>query len=924
MLPEITDALVARAVQTTRMMGAGEEYWRRGRVRELTVSSELGQARARVKGSEQAPYEVVLHFDQGTGARLVTSCTCPVGEACKHVAATLYGLRERSGGASGYARSGSSPPAAPPLLPPALSQWLGAMRPLMLEAQAAVAPLSSQVILYVVRAQALTTSARTSAKRSAASLAPSGRPLRLFVAAFDVTLDAIGRPIGSGDRVPSSLFHHSSMGRPAHFNGEDQQLLRRLTLRIGETDAEGCLASVGGFDLLEKVIATGRARWGGVRGPVLQFAEPVEMAFHWVHDPVGQASLALAPVSDLAVVALAAPPVLIDTASGGVSLIDAGVTPAIAEQLLRLPAVAPDAIDALAARWTDAAPQGVPPPARPDIQDLGVISPLPVLSLLIDRLQIDEPSASPWRYERKVKVDCAVARLSFDYGVAVINAGAEERSQLLRSGAALVRFTRDMLAEAGANARLNETELMPLEEFEGVYPTPAQDWDHAPYAPAQAQDFTGFLLRDADALRQEGWRIEQSATFPLKLIHADAESLHVAITPSGIDWFDVELGAMVEGQRVDLVPALYRLLSSLGRGEVDELVGRPLGLGDKLPVALGDGRVVTLETDRVLPMLRALLLLATHESGAAPGARPRLAKQDLGLLAELETTSDLPWTGEEPLRRLARSLNELSFTPTPLPQGFMATLRPYQQTGLDWLEALGRAGLGGLLADDMGLGKTVQTLAHIAVLKAREGAGQPVLIVAPTSVLPNWQAEAARFAPELSVLVLHGPDRHQRHGDIAAHDVVLTSYPLLVRDLTALSQQRFELVVFDEAHNLKNPRTASRRPGARRRAQDRPHRHAGRKPAPGRLGPVPDRDAGAAQQPASIYTRASRLERARDRYGGSNAAGPQAEALPAPPHQGGCRERAPGQVHRAALHHSGSGADGLARKPTPADAQARA
>ena len=309
-------------------MGAGEEYWRRGRVRELTVSAELGQARARVKGSEQVPYEVVLHFDQGAGARLVTSCTCPVGEGCKHVAATLYGLRERLGVVGGYDRSGGSPPAAPPpLLPPALSQWLGAMRPLMLEAQAAVAPLSSQVILYVVRAQALTSNARTSAKRSAASLAPSGRPLRLFVEAFDVTLDATGRPIGSGDRVPSSLFHHSSMVRPAHFTGEDQQLVRRLTLRIGETDAEGCLASVGGFDLLEKVIATGRARWGGVRGPVLQFAEPVEMSFHWVHDTLGQASLALAPVSEIAVVALVAPPVLIDTASGGVSLIDAGVTP---------------------------------------------------------------------------------------------------------------------------------------------------------------------------------------------------------------------------------------------------------------------------------------------------------------------------------------------------------------------------------------------------------------------------------------------------------------------------------------------------------------------------------------------------------------------------------------------------------------------
>jgi superfamily II DNA or RNA helicase len=811
MLPEISNTLIARAVQTARMVGSGEEYWLRGRVRELTVNAGRDQARALVKGSEQLPYEVALQFGQGAAPRLVTSCTCPVGSGCKHVAAALFALQAKCGPAAGQTDLGNSPPSsqAPELLPPALSQWLTAMRPLMREAQAVTAPASSQVILYVVRAQALTTNARMSAKRSASSLAPAGRPVRLFVEALEVTLDATGRPVGSGDRFQSSLLYHSSIARPAHFTLEDQHLVRRLTTRIGETDSDGCLASMGGFDLLEKVIATGRARWGGVRGPTLQSIERVELSFSWVHDPLGQASLALAPVSEAAVVALIVPPVVIDTASGGVSVIRAGVTPAIAEQLLRLPAVGPDAIDALAARWSDAAPERVPAPARPDIQDLGIIAPVPVLSLLVDRLQIDEPSASPWRYGRKVKVDCAVARLGFDYGVAVINAGAEERPQVVRSGEGLVRFARDMPAEGDANLRLIDTELMPLEEFEGVYPTPAQEWDHAPCAPAAAQDFTGFLLRDADVLRQEGWRIEQSATFPLKLIRADAESLQVVIAPSGIDWFDLELGAMVEGQRVDLVPALYRLLSSLGRGEVDELMARTPQLGDRLPVALGDGRVVTLEAQRVLPMLRALLLLATQESDAAPGARPRLARRDLGLLAELETTSGLPWTGEEPLRRLARSLCELSFTPTPLPNGFKATLRPYQQTGLDWLEALGRSGLGGLLADDMGLGKTVQTLAHIAVLKAGEDACTPVLIVAPTSVLPNWQAEAARFAPDLSVLVLHGPDRHRRHGDIAAHDVVLTSYPLLVRDLTLLTSETFKLVVFDEAHNLKNPRTAS-------------------------------------------------------------------------------------------------------------------
>ncbi|WP_298092765.1 DEAD/DEAH box helicase [uncultured Sphingomonas sp.] len=155
--------------------------------------------------------------------------------------------------------------------------------------------------------------------------------------------------------------------------------------------------------------------------------------------------------------------------------------------------------------------------------------------------------------------------------------------------------------------------------------------------------------------------------------------------------------------------------------------------------------------------------------------------------------------------------------------GSSATLRPYQQVGFDWLEALGRAGFGGLLADDMGLGKTVQTLAHIVSRKAASADPSlaPVLILAPTSVLPNWQAEIARFAPGLSVLLRHGAARHGDATPIGGYDVVLTSYPLLVRDADILAAEAFSLIVFDEAHVLKNPRTSSHVAAKRLKAQRR-------------------------------------------------------------------------------------------------------
>ncbi len=143
------------------------------------------------------------------------------------------------------------------------------------------------------------------------------------------------------------------------------------------------------------------------------------------------------------------------------------------------------------------------------------------------------------------------------------------------------------------------------------------------------------------------------------------------------------------------------------------------------------------------------------------------------------------------------------------PAGFVGTLRPYQARGYDWLAYLEQWGLGACLADDMGLGKTIQTLALMQ--RNRElGEQRPVLLVCPTSVLTNWQREAARFTPELAVAVHHGAGRarNSEFAELAAsHGLVLTSYSLVHRDLETLARVRWAGVVLDEAQNIKNPAT---------------------------------------------------------------------------------------------------------------------
>jgi len=198
---------------------------------------------------------------------------------------------------------------------------------------------------------------------------------------------------------------------------------------------------------------------------------------------------------------------------------------------------------------------------------------------------------------------------------------------------------------------------------------------------------------------------------------------------------------------------------------------------------------------------RVLALLRAKEQRAGDEL-PAWSLPDVAALCE--ALEQPPPPAFERLRALLGTAGELP--DEPLPADLHATLRDYQRDGVRWLAFLRRAGLGGLLADDMGLGKTLQALCAVQ--------GR-TLVVAPTSVLPNWAAEARRFRPSLRVCTYHGPGRTL---DPTA-DLTLTTYALLRLDLEALSSVEWQTVVLDEAQAIKNPdsqvaRAAFRLPGS--------------------------------------------------------------------------------------------------------------
>ncbi len=230
---------------------------------------------------------------------------------------------------------------------------------------------------------------------------------------------------------------------------------------------------------------------------------------------------------------------------------------------------------------------------------------------------------------------------------------------------------------------------------------------------------------------------------------------------------------------------------------------------DELRRARDRRRALAREHSRLTP----LELLALANDDESTGDRPRI-ETPVGSGAAPDALADgSPVDAREAVdwaRALLDGLPDDRLAETVESAAFTGELRHYQRRGLAWMQFLARLGLGGCLADDMGLGKTATTLAHLV---ERPG---PHLVVCPLSVVRNWRTEAARFTPGLDVRVHHGPGRHRPGADELfstdpAHELVVTTYGLLARDLEHLATVDWSTVVLDEAQMVKNPRTKAAR-----------------------------------------------------------------------------------------------------------------
>jgi len=815
-----TVSLQQRCDQAT--FARGLELYRGQKVLAVDIQpfKNAWQVKGTVQGSQRQPYLVTISVTRSFNGQLLSwdsNCTCPVGEQCKHGIALLIKAAYQ-GHALLLAKGISSMTKPPSAEEQAIALAAEQTRVATEQAQNA----EKEVTRWLAELQRCATSV------SAPAADPSHNDLRqakkeqyLYLASIvykqnikeypQLQLEVVtSYRKGNGDWAKAKIIKaQPERGQPifdaaTEADHDILQLMRAMPVS-GQYSYYGyslrskvVIEGKYGVLALEKAASTGRLFIGDLQSQplsALQWDAPLALGWVWhevTSSKTGNSACGWVPRPRLnpssARLCLNNPPLYLDATAGKCGLADVqDLSLGQVAVLLKTPPLKADALKK----------------HQPELlQRLGPV-PLPPMLEQLDTLTGISPSAclhlQPVTPERISQDGLMRASLSFDYagwrgwwvgqGVHVLVENAQGRHLL----------QRDPQAELEAIIRLRDMGFT------------SDGRDHFGI-PGDSSQQRWLQLADSDyaELRQAGFEITLDAALTDWISRADLLSVdlsaHDGEESATSPWFDLSLGMEINGARHNILPWLPELIAVAANSPRDEASGLP-----NIPpfIYLNDpnGGFIRLPTDNLKPWLGALLELVGDREHDFSGDSLKLSRYDA-----LRTTASLGegavWSGPQHLRDMVRQLGSRAELPSvPLPASVNASLRPYQQQGVDWLQFLRQYSLAGILADDMGLGKTLQTLVHIQIEKDAGRLTEPALIIAPVSLMGNWRRETERFCPELRCLVIHGIDRHEVSGSTHEHDIVIAPYSLLPRDRDGWLQGKWHLVVLDEAQNIKNANT---------------------------------------------------------------------------------------------------------------------
>jgi len=751
-----------------------------------------------VQGTRRKPYETSLLLRESRSHWSVeATCTCPVGSECKHAVGLLCLLEEAL---EGQVPAGPVPSKPQVSLEASVSTWLqqieAASRSLAPteEAKPKNAPVT-RFLAYCIEEP----------------LSPQQRTLQLAL--------RVGTRLKDGTvRIQAGLATADPSKPPQYMAKEDLMLVTLYRQRLRKHSGWGTMSLEGPDwdELLEGILATGRVYFGeetnDYRGssdykPVTE-GPPETVEARWEALPDGgarpvlrgnRAGLRFLPTT---------PPRYFDRENAVIGLLESNLPAAMLPAWIRGPVVRPEHVPDVIERLAGLPAVSVPTPVALEAETRPAVQPKPFL-------RIRKHVFSDW-WQR---IEVLLGELTFSYGESPrlhpLSSSAP-RQHMAIVGNKRVIWPRNFQAERAAEARLLS---LPLASASKAIPQHLLDATtrHSVVAarPFPTHEVAWLdLLHSAgfDELRREGWTIEtdEGAGLSSRLV-SEFEPAIETDSDHGIDWFRFEVSYEIDGKRFSLIPVIADAIAK----------GYPPADSPNLPEfitircenpAEGFIRFPAKRLMEIVDRVRHLF----HHQPAGPLRMDRLTAAGVADALAIDSSETT-----RTLARFGRSLRDIHGLPeVAVPASVHAELRPYQQEGFRWLQFLAAHGLHGVLADDMGLGKTLQTLAHLAAEK-QKNPGKPSLVIAPTSVVPNWAAEAAKFVPELKTITLHGPNRSADFARIPEADVVFTSYPLLSRDFETLSSHDWHVVALDEAQHIKNPKAATAQAACKLKADHR-------------------------------------------------------------------------------------------------------
>ena len=787
---------IAKAIGNRAYFNRGVGYFNDKMVLSIGTNAS-GTIFAKVAGSSRHRYDVSVTINKDTSGKIRSingRCSCPIGYNCKHVAAVLLEARSKE-----LARSAKS---EDPALPADLDIWLKDLSVSRNEKEEVPRSGTKQTRMFYVFRQN-----------------DFGYPAIIPYKGYVKKDGEIGKNV--------SRFEVST----GSFYSNDQTLddvlalsqLRYFT-RHGQLPRWPQGEELNSF--LQLIVSTGRARAISINGPQLIWSGQRIVSLQWEGDDAGNQKLLTKDVSNKPLELIPFPDaVYIDRSTGEIGFAQTDLPAATVSILARAPIVkpehVPDVAKALAERDLT-----LPSPRAVQIRERSDLPPRAHITLYACKdagYHLFTPQGARSLSFGENVYPCIRMGILYGQSPKTVPPGLHGTIRV-RDDEGLTIIHRDYKAEKALLKRLK----MNGDDFDGFHPLDIDDYGRLPNELEKADVIfppilpggnlitnpaLGFTSQVLPELRRAGWEVEIDPNWPFHL-HEGEFGFHTAFehsdVPSGSgsgsenDWFSLALKLELDGLELNLTPTIQQIIESLPLDEYGDLhegfdIGFFLSELELYP-QLSDGRFVPIPGERLAGFVEAFL----ETNGFTNFHMAEAAR--VTAIAEALDGCGAPWKGGKEILKLGKSLQALNEReeiepPSPL----TADLRPYQRIGYGWLKALNDSSYGGILADDMGLGKTIQTLALLVQRHLVEKTDKPSLLIIPTSLIGNWQNEVSRFAPDLKLLTLHGPDRRDRFGEIPDHHLVMTTYPLANRDHELLFAHGYDLAILDEAQAVKNP-----------------------------------------------------------------------------------------------------------------------